>query len=100
MFGRLEPKDTAKMRRDADGTAHIAADFQRREAGGNCRCAAACAAAWRAAGIPRIVGAVKDRAVRLRSRSHCRQIGLAENNGPGLAQSCNDRSILLRNVIG
>src|SRR6516165_8244468 len=82
-----------------DRPADVAPDFERGHSGGKSDRRSAGGTAWRAAQIPRIVGAPKDRVICLMIAGAFRNVGLAEDHDSGLAKTNNGCSVTTRLVI-
>ena len=96
---RLVAGDTRHMRRQANRTADIAAEFQRREATGQSGARTTGRAARRARGVVRIIGRAENLIIALQVAGVDRQIGLAVDNGPGFAQAGHRPGVFLRDEI-
>ena len=93
---RLEPERAAAVRRDAHRAADVGAELERREAGGDRRRRAARRAARDARDVPRVVRRAEELVEALHVARPARQVGLAEDDGAGLAQPGHRRRVVRR----
>ena len=100
LLGRLQPKDATEMRRDAYRAGEIGADVKGRHLGSYRRRRAATGAPRGVLQIPRVVGAAKDRIIRLKVGQHRWHIRLADEDTPSSLEAGRDGAILLGQMIG
>ena len=91
---RLDAENAGEGGGDADRAGAVAADMQRRNAGGAGRGRAGAAASRCVLQIPRVAGHAGQRAVADRLPAEFRGRGLAENDRAGLAQARHCRRVL------
>ena len=96
---RLVPAHAAPVGRHADGAADVAAQLERREAGGDRRRGAARRPAGGARGVPRVVGDAEDRIVGLPVAGQRGRVGLAEDHRAGVAQAAHRLGVALGYVV-
>ena len=89
----LEAADAAEVRRHANRSAAVAADAACRQARGDGRGLAAARSARRAIERPRAVGAAVERVVGFPRHQLLGDVGDAEDDGAGGAESCDQRGV-------
>src|ERR1017187_6098215 len=92
--GGLQSGNAAEMRRNADGTAAIAADSARRAEGSNGRRLTAARSSGGALQVPRIVGSAGDEIVRFVVGEEFGRVGLTQDDGARGAQAGDGGGVL------
>ena len=97
--GGLEADDAAVVGRLAYGAADIAADAERRHAGGHGRRLSAAGAAGRAPNHPGIFGATVNKIVGLPPEGELRHVGLGDEDASGVFQPGYDRRVGIGDMV-
>ena len=96
---RLVAVRAAEVSRYADGAAYIAADLQRDKPCGQCSRRAAGGAAHRSVWFPWVPGQTVDVVVGLPVSQEPRDVGLAQDDGAGLAETFHRHRVGVRHVV-